>query len=143
MKTYYLLVADSGSAKLFRAEGALDKLQLVHQRSNPAGRLTRSELESDRAGQQRNDRSGMHSFAGDDDAPRHESEQFARELCRLLHREVVGHEFTDLLIAAPPRFLGELRAHLSGECQKVLGKTVHKDLLRVPVPELLAHFEEA
>jgi protein required for attachment to host cells len=139
-KTYYILVADSGTAKLFRAQGGLNNLELVHEQSNPEGRKMRGELESDRPGQQRNDQGGAHGLGGDTNAHRHESDQFARELCGLLHREHEAKKFTDLLIAAPPHFLGDLRHHLSGDCQKVLGKEVHKDLVRADTSDILAHF---
>lgn len=139
-KSHYILVADSGAAKLYRAEGALKDIELVHERSNPAGRKMRSELDSDRPGQQRNDGGGMHGLGGDSDTPRHESEAFARELCRLLEREREAMKFSDLMIAAPPRFLGELRQHLSEGCLKVLGQTIHKDLVRMPADDILSHF---
>lgn len=139
-KDYYLLVADSGAAKLYRAEGTLDNLQLVHERANPEGRKMAGEIDSDRAGQQRNSIGGMHSLAGDHDPQRHASEQFARSLCKLLQHEHQDGKFSELLIAAPPHFLGELRAHLSDDCRKVLGKTVHKDLLRSDTQAIAAHF---
>lgn len=139
-KTYYILVADAGAAKLYRTEGGSGTPELAHERSNPAGRKTRSELESDHPGMQRNSIGGAHSLGGDNDAQRHESEQFARELCSMLKREHGAGKFTDLLIAAPPHFLGELRQHLSADCQKVLGKTLHKDLLRTDPKNLLVHF---
>jgi protein required for attachment to host cells len=142
-KTYYILVADAGAAKLYRTDGESGTPELAHERSNPAGRLTRSELESDRPGMQRNSIGGAHGLGGDNDAQKHESEQFARELCNMLKREHGAGRFTDLLIAAPPRFLGELREHLSGDCRKVLGKTVHKDLLRTDSRDLLSYFSEA
>lgn len=140
-KEYYVLVADSGAAKLYRADADLGAMQLVHERANPAGRKTAAELESDRAGEQRNTIGGMHSLAGDHDPQRHESEQFARTLCELLQHERQSGRFTDLMIAAPPKFLGELRAHLSDECRKALVKTVHKDLLRIDAREIAAHFD--
>lgn len=139
-KGYYVLVADSGAAKVYRAEADLGDLQLVHERANPAGRKMPGELESDRAGQQRNTIGGMHSLAGDHDPQRHESEQFARTLCELLQHERQNGRFTDLLIAAPPKFLGELRAHLSDDCSKALVRTVHKDLLRSDTRDIAAHF---
>ncbi|MGV3593393.1 MAG: host attachment protein [Gammaproteobacteria bacterium] len=139
-KEYYVLVADSAAAKLYRAENDLRELQLIHERVHPAGRKMPGELESDRAGQQRNTIGGMHSLAGDHDPQRHESEQFARALCQLLQQERENGRFTDLLIAAPPKFLGELRTHLSHECSKLLVKTVHKDLLRSDARDIAAHF---
>lgn len=141
MKTNYcVLVADDGAAKLYQAEDELANLQLVYEHANPAGRKMPGELESDRAGQQRNTIGGMHSLAGDHDPRRHESERFARELCALLQREHRDGKFTSLLIAAPPRFLGELREHLSEDCRKVLVKTVNKDLVRSDVRDVAAHF---
>lgn len=139
-KDSYVLVADSGAARLYRAQDDHGNLQLVQERANPAGRKTSTELETDRAGQQRNTIGGMHSLAGDHDPQRHESEQFARSLCLLLQNEHQQKRFTDLLIAAPPKFLGDLRAHLTDDCRKVLVKTVHKDLLRSDVQDIAAHF---
>ncbi len=139
-KTYYVLVADAGAAKLFRAEGGLKELEIVHEYANPAGRKMRSELDSDRPGQQRNDGGGAHGLGGDDNTHRHAGEEFARELCRLLDSEHEARKFTDLLIAAPPHFLGDLRHHLSRGCLNVLGKSIHKDLLRVGTSDILAHF---
>ena len=137
---HYILVADSGAARIYKAEYGLDKIELVHGQDNPAGRKTRSELETDRPGMQRNDGGGVHGFGGDNDAHRHESEQFARTLCKWLHTEHQTGNFTSLLIAAPPHFLGDLRKHLSKDCQQVLGKTVNKDLLRSNDKDIIAHF---
>jgi protein required for attachment to host cells len=139
-KIHYILVADAGAAKLYRTEGGAAALELAHERSNPAGRKTRTELDSDRPGVQRNRIGGSHGLGGDKDPHRHESEQFARELCHMLQREFAAGHFTDLMIAAPPHFLGELRQFLSPDCQKALGTTLHKDLLRIDPKDLLAHF---
>jgi protein required for attachment to host cells len=139
-KIYYILVADSGAAKLFRAEGGLNALELVQEQANPEGRKTRSELESDRPGQQRNDSGGMHGLGGDSDAQQHERAKFARSLCTLLQSEQQAGKFTNLLIAAPPHFLGDLRQHLSKDCLRVLGKSVNKNLLRVGEKDVIAHF---
>jgi protein required for attachment to host cells len=137
----YLLVADSGSAKCFRLSKATNKLELVHAEANPAGRLTRSELDADRPGSQMSGGGGFHSLGGDDSTHRHESVEFARGLSKYLHSEHTIGNFDSLLIAAPPRFLGELRQHLSKDCQAILQKTVNKDLLKVDEKALLAHFE--
>ncbi|MEY4642894.1 MAG: hypothetical protein RLZZ227_2888 [Pseudomonadota bacterium] len=138
----YILAADSGGAKLYSAQGGKGELALVQQIDNPAGRKMRSELDADRPGQQRNDGGGMHGLGGDRDSQQHESERFARLLCRLLHEEYLAGKFSDLMIAAPPHFLGELRQHMSADCYKVLGRSVNKDLLRSDAQDILQHFDQ-
>jgi protein required for attachment to host cells len=138
-QTTYMLVADSGQARLFSATAATG-LELVAKLDNPAGRKTKAELQSDRPGIQRSDAGGMHGLGGDKDPHRHASETFARELCARLHQEHLAGHFSALKIAAPPQFLGELRAHLNKECQQVLVQTLDKDLVRMPEKELLSHF---
>jgi protein required for attachment to host cells len=137
----YLLVADSGAAKVFRVSPAAKKLELVHAVANPAGRLTRSELDSDRPGSQPSGGGGFHSLGGDSNSHQRESAEFARSLGKYLQAEHVVGNFKSLLIAAPPHFLGELRQHLSKDCQAIVQKTVNKELLRVDEQALLAHFE--
>lgn len=139
-KIRYILVADSGSARLFSSESTGEALQLVHQQDNPAGRKTASELESDRPGSNRNGSYGYHGLGGDRDPQRHQAEEFAAVLARMLHYARQDQQFDELLIAAPPKFLGELRQHLSADCQKVLGRTLDKDLVRSTSAEISAHF---
>ena len=137
--THYILVADSGKAKIFKSDASLGALELVHEQANPAGRLTRTELDSDRPGTQRNSIGGTHGLGGDDNSHHHESEVFACELCKYLQTEHQVGNYNSLMLVAPPHFLGELRQHLSKECQHVLGKTVNKDLLRADSKEIIAH----
>jgi protein required for attachment to host cells len=139
-KTHYILVADSGMAKIYKAETPLATLELVHEQANPEGRKTRSELDSDRPGMQRKDAGGSHGLGGDSNSQQHESEQFARTLCKLLQSEHQAGKYSGLMIAAPPHFLGNLRHHLSKECQHALGKTVNKNLLRSDDKGIIAHF---
>jgi protein required for attachment to host cells len=136
----YILVADAGSARIFKSEGKVSELQLVHQQENPAGRKMASELDSDRAGSQRGGSGAYHGLGGDSDPQRHQAEAFAAVLARILHYAHQDKQFDELLIAAPPQFLGELRKHLSADCQKVLGRTVNKDLVRATSADISAHF---
>jgi len=138
-KTHYILVADSGMAKIYKTDAALDALELVHEQANPAGRKTRTELETDRPGMQRNSLGGTHGLGGDTNTPRHESGQFARELCKFLQKEHQVGNFDSLMLVAPPHFLGDLREHLGKECQQTLAKTVNKDLVRSSTKDILAH----
>src|SRR5690606_15530181 len=125
-KTRYILVADAGSARIYKGEGRNGPLELVHQQDNPAGRKSASELQSDRPGLQRSGRGGFHGLGGDKDPQRHKAEEFAAQLARMLAFAHQDGQYDELLLAAPPQFLGELRKQLSADCQKVLAKSLDK-----------------
>ena len=135
----YVLVADSGGARIFTAARQLDDLTLVYEKDNPEGRKARSEIDSDRPGTQRNDSSGSHGLGGDKDAHRHASEQFASSLSESLHKDHLAGKFSNLMIIAPPQFLGSLRQHLHRDCAKILSKTIAKDLQRADTATILSH----
>ena len=55
-----------------------------------------------------------------------------------LNHEVQGHRIEHVVVAAPPRALGELRKHYSKLLEKALLGEVSKDLHGRKGPELLA-----
>ena len=139
-KDQYIVVAESSFAKIFKARSQKQDFALVHTVENPEGRKQRHELDSDRPGVQRNTVGGSHGLGGDDDSQDHDIENFARELCHLLHKDHQDGKFGSLQIAAAPHMLGLMRKFLSDDCQKVLHKTVNKNLIHADEKDILAHF---
>lgn len=127
-KHLYILVADSGRAKVFKAETPLDSLEMVFDQVNFQGRQKTSEIYSDRAGSQRSGSGGYHSFAGERET--HEETRFSRDLCRFLCEEHRAGKYSELVLIAPPHFLGELRKQLEKECGNVPLQTIAKDLVK-------------
>ena len=136
----YLVVADSSQALIYLTDAKLEKLQLVEHENHPSSRQTNSELDSDKAGGAASAGRGFHSLGGDSNSHQEEAAEFALSLSRHLHSEHLAGKFKHLLIAAPPHFLGDLRHHLSADCQKILGKTVNKNLTRVGEAAIIEHF---
>jgi protein required for attachment to host cells len=136
--TTCVLVADSGAARIYLADKRLTDFDLLEELANPEGRLTRSEMASDRPGVQRNDGGGSHGLGGDRSPHDQASERFARSLCSKMHDLHQAGRIHELKIAAAPHFLGLLRQHLHKDCQAILGKTVNKDLLRADTATLAA-----
>ncbi|MGA0805182.1 MAG: host attachment protein [Pseudohongiellaceae bacterium] len=136
--TTCILVADSGAAKLYLADKRLTDIDLLEEVENPEGRLTRSELASDRPGVQRNDGGGNHGLGGDRNPQEQANDRFARTLCGKIHALHQAGRIHELKIAAAPHFLGLLRQHLPKDCQNILAKTVNKDLLRADTSTLAA-----
>ncbi len=138
--TTYLVVADSSQALIYLTDAKLETLQLVEHENHPSSRLTNAELDADKAGGAASAGRGFHSLGGDSNSHQEEAAEFALSLSRHLHSEHLAGKFNHLLIAAPPHFLGDLRHHLSADCQKILGKTVNKNLTRVGEAAILEHF---
>lgn len=61
---------------------------------------------------------------------------FAATVAALLDRRHKANPFHALIIAAPPRFLGDLRKHLSDGVRARVVRELHKDLTHLPVSEL-------
>lgn len=138
----YLVVADSSLADIYLVNDDMQSMELIEQKRHPDSRLTRQELDSDRPGSTASAGRGYHGLGGDQDSHHRESADFARELGHHLHQIHLSGKFKHLLLSAPPHFLGDLREHLSKDCLKVLGKTVNKNLTRLPASEILAHFRD-
>lgn len=138
-KPTYIVVADSAEARIYSADEKLETLSLVQEYSNPEGRKQRADMDSDRPGVHRNDSGGSHGLGGDRDSHKHQSEEFARQLAKRLGKSRTAEDFAQLMLVAPPHFLGKLRQHLDVECAKSVVRTVNKDLVRADDADLLAH----
>lgn len=136
--TTCILVADSGAARIYLSDARMTDFDVLEDISNPDARLSRSELNSDRPGQQRKGAGGAHGLGGDADPHTESNERFARSLCQQLHLLRHAGRFHELYLAAAPQFLGLLRRHLHQDCQAVLRRSLDKDLLRADTTTIAA-----
>lgn len=143
-KTICVAVADSASARIFSTNPGFTKLEELQDFANPEARLRDTETETDRPGQQKfggekfNNQEGSQNYDGDRSNQRHLSRLFAVELANFLDRERAAGNYDELIVAAPPEFLGDLRNHLSDECKKVMKKQIDKHLVRESSKDILA-----
>lgn len=143
MARYGFLVADGSRGKVYLSESLRledSALQIIYDQVHFQSRRKNAEPDSARAGGQPGGTGGFHGFAGDRGSHQGEVESFARDLCRVLHRECRAGHFDKLMIAAPPHFLGLLRKHLTNDCQEALVKTLDKNLLECTGREILGLF---
>lgn len=68
---------------------------------------------------------------------------FARQLAHYLNQAVAAHECPAVVLIASSPMLGELRPRLSAAAQKVLTRSVAKDLTHFSGPELEARVARA
>lgn len=144
MDTIWVLVADSGRARLFRAGGARAPLEEQTDLVMPAARLREQELLSDRPGRAFDSAGrGRHAMEPATPAKEVESRRFAARIAALLDAERQAGAFARLVLVAPPAFLGQLRAALGDPVRALVGAEVHKDLVRLDAAALREHLPES
>lgn len=112
----FVLVADASRARLYLQSEGSTKLSLVEDFEHPESRAKVMDLMADKPG--RTFSSGPQTAARSakeyrTDPKEVEAEKFARELGHRLATLWDAHAFEDLVIAAPPKFLGLLRSDLA------------------------------
>lgn len=133
----WILVADRARARLFSTASGEGALAEVDDFVNPEGRMQGRELESDKP-PRAFESVGTHRHAMEPETTSREkvAERFARELRDALERGRVDHRFEDLVLVAPPEFLGTLNQALGKELLEHVVATSDKNLTALGADEL-------
>lgn len=142
-KVTWILVADGARARVLANDGIGKGLQ-------PAidGEIARDlpptrELGTDRPGrtQQRGTGGRRHALEPHVDWHRFEKEKFSREMAALLDSAAERGAFDRLVLIAPPRTLGDLRAALGAKARGKVHAEMDKDLTHVTLHDLPGYLE--
>jgi protein required for attachment to host cells len=142
MTTTRVLVAHDAGARLFDQKGPGKGLIELANIAFEDGRRSLTEINADKSGRGGGQRGGSghgHAFEPHEDAHKHAVHHFARTLVDDLAHAHHRKEFTQLILVAPPRFLGFLRESLGTQLKRALIGTLAKDLPRATASELCAH----
>jgi protein required for attachment to host cells len=141
MATTWIVAADESRARVLQVALPERKLEEIETMLNPEGRLQDREMQSDaeprfhgRAG------GGPASDREAQGAVEHSAKMFAKELGRYLEKARVEHRFDELVLVAPPKFLGALRKELDKEVERLVVEELPKDLSWLNARELQAYF---
>jgi protein required for attachment to host cells len=128
-KSTWFLVARRSGAAIFTSLGRGTALELVTEIANPDGKLQSSALETDRPGRSF-DRAGYgrHGLSSEETAREHVEHVFAKQLASYLDQQRCEHRFTQLVLVAGPRLLGELRSALSTETKRLITFELNKEI---------------
>jgi protein required for attachment to host cells len=142
MPNTWVVVADSGSARIFGADSPVGPLQELADFMHPEALVAERRLVSDRAGRATDSHGRSHSYESED-SPR---EVEARTFAKLLGHEIclarARGDFDHLLLVAPPRFLGSLRASLDDETRKRIDRELPSDYVALSATEIRARLPE-
>lgn len=132
-----LVVVADGEKMLFLRNGGDEKypnleVERKRKQDNPPDR----ELATDAPGyQQESARPGSRSY---DETDFHQlaEDRFAKETAELLQKRALKNDYEKLIIAAPPRTLGEMRKYYHVEVQERLSGEIDKELTGHPLDQI-------
>lgn len=143
--TTWILVTDTGQAKIFKAikTKLFDKnadskdLTLIQEITHPESRKRDQDFVTDKSG-----KFGSAAFESPTDPKHHENDRFALEITKILAQAHHQNEYYDLILIAPPAFMGLIHKHLDHEVKKIVCKEIEKDYTRIAIKELIAHLRD-
>jgi len=137
MQNTWVLVAESSRAKLYTVNGRLAPITEIEAMVHPESRMHEGDLVSDSAGSDGGSvGQGRHVIDSKNTARDHESLEFARALASRLDSARTNGDFDNLVLIAPPEFLGHLRGNLSKEVLSMVSRQVDKNLVQKPAEVL-------
>jgi protein required for attachment to host cells len=145
MMTTWIVVCDASRARVFSADERGQPWTLVETFEHPAGRLSSKEIApSSPPGRVIQNPSGRHTALESHHTPK-ESEglRFAELLADHLDQSRTKHQFDDVVLVAPPHFLGVLNAALGRQLTKQVSATIGKDLTMFSDSEVRERLVEA
>lgn len=127
----WIVVADSAIARIFLANGK-KRWQAVDELEHPQSRAKTPELVTE-----------MPALDAGDELPKEqEARVFARELGNRLTLAAHARRFDDLVLVAPPEFMGLLRRELGPPVRGKLRQAITKDLAQLHRQELEERLSE-
>jgi protein required for attachment to host cells len=136
-KNALVLVGDGKKALFLRNRGTSREVELIVEREmqqeNPPTREQGTDQPGRSHGVDGKSRTAIEQTDWHDRAEEH----FAVEIAETLYQMEHAHEFDELVVVAPPKMLGDLRAALHPEVTQCIVAEVAKDLTAHPIPDLV------
>lgn len=129
-----VIVANTARARIFVSHDVLNHLVEVEDFVHTEARLSNRDLVSDAAGKSRDPRG---SYDPPTSPTEHETENFALLLARRLKEMHNDQHFDQLILIAPPAFLGLLRKNLQKPLDKLVERTIDKDLTTAGIEDII------
>jgi protein required for attachment to host cells len=140
--TTWVLVADGVHGAIYANRGPGQGLEELAVHKFIGDKHPTREINADRPGRTFNSMGEQrHAKEPHTDAHRHAQQVLAHEIAKYLDHAVGRGEYDRLVVAAPPRTLGDLRAEFSARVQAKLAGELNKDLTHFPAINLPEHFE--
>jgi len=142
MPKTWVLVADKSRARLFACQSIGRPLEEFEDDVYPLSRLHGNQRFTDGRSRTHTKDHERHTFPPAEPDRDPEAVEFARDLA---HRIEIGREqgkFEELIVVAPPEFLGDVRKALSASTLKLVKRTIAANLAHESASEIQRHLIE-
>jgi len=141
MANTWVIVADGTRARFFNRH-ANRKLEEFDVLLSPDNRLHEGDLVSDKGGRIETAATGGHGMGNKNTAKEHEQDLFAKRVANRVDDGRKAGEVGKVVLVAAPRFLGRIRASLSGPSAELVVHTIDKELTQLTAEKLAEHLPE-
>jgi protein required for attachment to host cells len=131
-----VLVSDGRRARFLRNKGTAAHPELVLETTLDSDNPPTREQGTDRPGRSHAPDGRSRSAMEETDWHQQAEERFAAQVANLLYHMEHAHKFDELVMVAPPKMLGDLRARLHREVADCVIAEVAKDLSGHPLPDI-------
>ena len=132
----FVVIADGRKMLFLRNDGDDEHPNLIVERKRMQDNPPDREQSTDSPGTTFSSVGAGRSSYQETDFHQLEEDRFAAETADLLKKRALNNDFETLIIAAPPKTLGELRKHYHKEVEQRLSGEVDKDLTGHPLAEI-------
>lgn len=136
----WIVIADGAHAQVFESLGPQQRLTPIETMTLSGDHRASHELLTDRPGRTHESVGpGRHALQPASDPHRALKRSFAEHVVATLETRLHEKSFDRIVLVAPAKTLGDLRAALSPGLRAVVHAEVDKDLIKTPVNEITAH----
>ena len=140
MTKTWIIVAESSRARIFATENPRAPMHEVEDIVHPEGRLRAQDLRSDRPTRVFDSKGqGRHAVESEVEPRHQEAINFARRIADRIEDARLSGRFDELVLVAPPAFLGLLRNNLSAHAMKRVVQSINKNLAQLDEAQIREH----
>lgn len=141
----WILVANHSEARIFKQEAQGLPIHISIRIEHPEGRLRNRDLKEGRPG--RSFESGpqshqRHALSTRESPREHSEHEFAKLIGSVLEHGQKQHQFNECIVVAEPGFLGEILKSLNAQLERLVSRTIKKDLAHLTEAELQDLFKD-
>ncbi|MGB5396383.1 MAG: host attachment protein [Gammaproteobacteria bacterium] len=143
MNSVWLVVADNSKARIFTMESRKGPITEIKSIVHTEARMHEGDMTSDAPGRSSGrGGAGQHTYQDEVSPKEQENINFARQLANELDNARKKNIFNQLILVAPPEFLGKLRHQLSAQTQKLVCLEQAKNLSAMNAVDIRKHLPE-